>query len=551
MRANTKITTKKVKCPEGTPGSEYMTIHEIHMDETSIKNERILAEGVRVLNDSRVSGLNANDLIIGGSGSGKTGGVLFRLLMYPTCSMIVSDTKGRLYKMFANYLKEKGFKVKLLDFVRPEDSMAYNPFDYLGRDQNGKYLEKDVKKLAKIIMPVLDRKDPFWEKAGIRYITMIMAYVLDALPAEEQNLTSVIRLHQELVGGSGKEMLQEFAELHPDTLAARKYKEMCETDKAEKMWASILEFANEALDPFTYGEYDNIFGREDEIHLEDLGKEKTVLFINCSDNDTSFHVLSNVLNAQALQTLIMSADKNDDGKLPVPVRIILDDFSAGPQMDEFDNIISIIRSRDISVSVIIQSISQLRSRYGNEAADTIMNNCDHILYLSGHDITTAQYLAHYVDRTPGSILNKPREEAILITDGEKARFVKKLTPYPEDCLAVLRSVKPQETEKEADATKSSKEEGEAGKQLSTLETAIEIRRMMEYNKAHGTEVACEMPEEMVLASWQNDPYEGFWEEDYSLYDEDEISQFVPTEYTEEELIEMGIIHICKNESDEQ
>lgn len=399
--------------------------------------ERKLAEGVTVSNDTRLTGLNNNDLIIGGSGSGKTGGLIFNMLYNPSGSMIVSDTKGRLHKLFSEYLVGKGYKVKVLDFVRPDKSMAYNPFEYLDTDKDGNYLEKDIKKLAQILMPVLDQKDPFWEKAAIRYIVMLMAYVTDAYPREEQTLSSVVRLHEKMVGGKGKRMLAEWAELHPESFSARKYNQLCATDTAEKMWVSILEFANEALDPFSYKEYDNIFDREDELHIEELGKEKTVLFVNCSDNDSSFHILNNLLNAQALQTLIVSADNNEDGKLKVPVRIILDDFAAAPQISDFDNIISIIRSREISVSVIIQSISQLRSRYGGDSADTIINNCDHILYLSGHDPNTANYLSQYMDRTATSILNKSRDEAILIADGEKARFVKKLTPYPKECLAVI------------------------------------------------------------------------------------------------------------------
>lgn len=404
-------------------------------------NERILADGIKVSNNTRETGLNNNDLIIGGSGSGKTGGYIFQALLNPTGSYVVSDTKGQLQRIFGDYLQEKGYKVKVLDFVRPEKSVSYNPLDYVGYGKHNQYSEKEVKKLANIIMPKLDDKDPFWEKAATRYLCMIIGYVLEALPENQHNFKEVVAFHQEMLGGRGRELIQQWAELHPGKFSSRMFKSMRESYNAEKMWYSIMEFANEALDPFSYKEYNHIFGESHGISISEISHEKTVLFINCSDNDTSFHVLSHVFFAQALQQLLSEADSKDDGRLDIPVRIIMDDFAAGPRIEDFDNIISVIRSRDISVSVIIQSISQLRSKYSKEMGNTIINNCDHILYLSGHDPETADYISKYIDKKPGTVLTLPRENAVLITDGEKARVVTKIKPYAVDVRSLIKKEK--------------------------------------------------------------------------------------------------------------
>lgn len=415
--------------------------------------ERLFAEGVSVSNDSRQTGLNNNDLIIGSSSSGKTGTYIFQMLLNPHGSYIVSDTKGRLCRLFGDYLKAKGYKVSVLDFVRPSQSIAYNPLSYIGRKEDGSLIEKDVKKLASDIVPSLDKEEPFWEKAAMRYITMLIAYVLEALPENHHCMSSVVRFHEAFNEGKGRILLEEWAECHPDSLAARKYSEMSETHTAEKMWLSIMEFANESLDPFSYKEYEPIFGIHEGIDFASLGDEKTVLFINSSDNDTSFHILSNILFSQALQNLIEKADMTEDGRLPVPVRLIMDDFASGPMIRDFDNVISVIRSRDISVSIIIQSISQLWTKYSEHMGTTIINNCDHILYLAGHDLQTARYMSAYIDRTPNTVLNLPRQSAVFIEDGAKARIVTKLTPYSVDVKSLLEKLERAEGISSSDSDK--------------------------------------------------------------------------------------------------
>lgn len=393
--------------------------------------ERIFAPGVFVSNDTRQTGLNNNDLVIGGSGSGKTGGYIYHLLLNPYGSMIVSDTKGLLHRIFAGHLKSRGYKVHVLDFVNPEKSIGYNPLSYIRRNDLDEPNEADIKKLATAIMPKLDSYDPFWEKAATRYISILIGFVLEDASKEDQTMDSICMIHQQMQMKRGRRIFEEWAVKHPDSYAARKYKQMMQSMQAEKMWSSIMEFVNEALDVFDYREYYPIWSGEESVDIARMGHEKTVLFVNSSDNDTSMHAVCDVFNTQAMQILIAEADQMEDGRLPVPCRLILDDFAAAARIENFDNLISIIRSREISVSIIIQSLSQIRHMYSEQQANTILNNCAHVLYLAGKDPDTMRYIADYLNQTVHSVLKLPKDKAVYIEEGKLAQIVPKLIPYRE------------------------------------------------------------------------------------------------------------------------
>ena len=150
-------------------------------------NVRFLAENITVSNDTRVTGLNNNDLIIGSSGSGKTGGYVIPNIQNISGSLIVTDTKGRLSKMFTGTLKIKGYKVFTLDFVNPMNSCGYNPLMVIRRKPNGKYREQDILSLASAIMPLLDKEEPFWEKAASGYIAFLIAFCLETCKVQKNN----------------------------------------------------------------------------------------------------------------------------------------------------------------------------------------------------------------------------------------------------------------------------------------------------------------------------------------------------------------------------
>ena len=390
---------------------------------------RMLAQGVEVSNDTRLTGLNNNDLIVGSSGCGKTGGYVVPGIQHIDGSLVVSDTKGQLERRFGKGLREKGYEVYTLDLVNPMRSCCYNPMAYIRKYRDGSFREQDILSLARLLCPLEDHSEPIWELSAANYIAFLISYCLETESLPGRNLLRVYELHRQFSQADGDLQFLEWINAHPDTFAARKYSELMANRPADKMWASIEGFVNTKLEPYSFREAKYLFCRGRNSDIKSLGRRKTVLFLNVSDTDRTFDRISDVFYAQALQVLCAEADSNPEGRLRVPVRLILDDFAASARIPNFDKIISVIRSRDISVSLIIQSLSQLESIYSVPVSRTILNNCDHILFMGNRDFETARYIGNCAGKTPETILSMPRDKAYLVSTGEKARLVTKIKPY--------------------------------------------------------------------------------------------------------------------------
>ncbi|MCR5597012.1 MAG: type IV secretory system conjugative DNA transfer family protein [Lachnospiraceae bacterium] len=451
--------------------------------------KRCLAKGIYVTNDTRISGLNNNDLVIAGSGAGKTGSVVYtQLKTLSDSSLIVADSKNMLHMMFKEELENKGYKVRVLDFVNPEQSCMYNPLDYVRKNSDGSYNEIDIMKISRALIPTLDKDEPFWEIQGRAVLDFFISYTLAALPEEDHNIYTVCRLYRAFTRDMGESAFIDWIENHQGTFTANRYSQIKNMQTADKMWSSILGFVNVALYPFDVASLHHIFdpnmyknAEEDEnvfdeylmddfdyeeeeysfedvgfeyasdfctpetpteenekagncdvreeLSIDSLGKEKTVVFLNISDTDHSLDSLVNLFYTQALQTLVSEADKNDNGQLTVPCRIIFDDFAAGTIIPDFDKVISVIRSRDIWVTISIQSLSQLESLYSYAQSLTIQNNCDHIVYLGSNDISSAEFIGTRAGKVPEEILAMDRTKEYFIEGGKKAMLVDKVPPY--------------------------------------------------------------------------------------------------------------------------
>ncbi len=390
---------------------------------------RILAEGVKVSNNTRATGLNNNDLIIGSSGAGKTGGYVIPNIQCTEGSLVVSDTKGQLYRRFGEKLRKEGYEVQVLDLVNPENSCRYNPLAHIRRYKDGSFREQDVLSLAQaLVQSTADKTEPIWHLSARAYLAFLICYCLEDLPEDEQNLPAICELNHAFSRPNGDVPFVNWIIDHPDSFVAKKYYEIRANQKADKMWSSILGFVNVALEPFEFKEARHIFGPGKGIDIRDLGRKKTVLFLNVSDTDRTFDAMVNIFYTQALQNLCQVADDEEEGRLKVPVRIIMDDFATSARIEDFDKIISVIRSRDISVSLILQSMTQIRSMYG-DAANTIVDNCDHLLYLGSQNLETAEFIGTRALKTPENILCMPKESAYLLEKGKKAVMVKKIRPY--------------------------------------------------------------------------------------------------------------------------
>ena len=399
----------------------------------NIKTKRILAKNVLVSNDTWVTGRNNNDLLVGPSGSGKTRGYVVPNLLHAQDSLIVADTKGNLYRLYGEHLRKKGYTVMYMDFTEVAYTpWGYNPLAYIRKSRdvelhrNGDYYsEQDVKKVAQAICPRTNSKEPFWDEAAQMYLEAIILFVLNLLPQEQHNLYEVYSFLSKMGTPALENMIEEECTAHPDSAFARKIGMIRQNAVADRMDASIKGILAQHLDVVTYSGVKRMFCMKQQVDMDAFLKDKTALFLSVSDSDRSQDALINLFYTQALQYLITAADRQLDSRLPIPVRFILDDFSTNTVIPNFDNIISVIRSREIYVSIVIQSLSQLEGLYGHAKAQTIINNCDHCLYLGGTDTQTARYFAEKFNCQVSTVLNLPLDTMFLFERGSEPRRVQK------------------------------------------------------------------------------------------------------------------------------
>lgn len=388
---------------------------------------RILAKNQMMNNDTRITGLNNNDLIIGPSGAGKTRNYVKPNIMQCNESMIIADTKGNLIQEMGVFLEENGYQVISINFKNLEGSYGYNPFDFIRYNKKKKkYVEQDIITMATSLVPITGKKEPFWECAAKQYLTCLIAYVLECLPKREHTMKYVYELFTEMYTDNFDKMLMELEIINPKSFALQTYKQFRDNKKADKMDASIRGILSEKFNGLLFDEAMKMYTNKTKINFKDMGKEKTAVFLTISDTDRSMDRLVGLFYTQALQELCNSADMDYcDYRLPIPVRFIMDDFATNAYIPDFDNIISVIRSREIYVSLMLQSISQLEGIYGKAKATTIINNCDNCLYFGGQDVETARYIGIKANKTMSTILNMSLSEAYLFTRGQEPQKVEK------------------------------------------------------------------------------------------------------------------------------
>lgn len=402
----------------------------------SNRQYRILGDGAFISNDDLNSGFNNNDLIVGGSGTGKTGGYVIPNIMCGYGNMVITDTKSRLIRLLGPELRKMGYDISVIDLVNPELSDAYNPLDYIRKyvkDGKEEYRNKDIVSLARAMMPARSKHDPFWEDSARTVLSFLLSFTLEALHDEDHHIGTVVELYRLLTGTRNIEKFESWCIAHPDSFAAKKYGMFSGCVSVDRTWACICQFLAEGLDLFDFKEMDLIFGKSGrkrkQLRISDLWEKKKVVFLNISDTDRYADKIANLLYTQFFQQLCLEADTRRKGRLDIPVRFILDDFAANVYIEDFDKLISVLRSRNISVSVIVQSLTQLQSMYSKEQADTIITNCDHLLYLGGQDIETANYIGYRSNKTVEHVLLMPPGKAYLIERGSLGKMIDRVTPY--------------------------------------------------------------------------------------------------------------------------
>ncbi len=401
------------------------------------KTVRCFGAGIKVGSNSRLTHLNNNDLVVGVSGGGKTGSYVIPYIMNSDESFIVADTKSNLYSMCKDDLERRGYKVYNIDLINPANGEGYDPLRFIGKiKRNGVevYNDKEILSITNTLIPQLDAKDPFWSEQARQFTSCLISYVLECFDEEDKNLATVLDVFNystaNLISERKIPFLEELCVNKPESLAARRYAMIKGSFSADKTWSSVIMFVETPLSVFEFDAAREMVTKPSTFRFENMGFEKTAVFLNVSDSDRSLDRLINVFYTQAFQTLLKTADKQPNSRLKIPVRIVLDDFATNCKIEDFDKIISVIRSRDISTSIILQSISQLDAGYGEANRKTIVNNCDNVLYLGGMDYDTIHFIAQRANISPIEVMGLGLDKAFFIQRGMTyAKKVDKLPPY--------------------------------------------------------------------------------------------------------------------------
>ena len=375
------------------------------------ENNVILTETERLMMSGRPKqpkyARNKNILVIGGSGSGKTRFFVKPNLMQMHSSYVVTDPKGTVLVECGKMLLKNGYKVKVLNTINFKKSMHYNPFAYIRS-------EKDILKLVNTI--ILNTKgegqqsgEDFWVKAEKLYYTALIGYIWYECVEEEQNFTTLLDMINASEAREDDEefknpvdlMFDELEEREPDHFAVKQYKKY--KLAAGKTAKSILISCGARLAPFDIKELRDLTSY-DELELDMLGDEKTALFVIISDTDDTFNFIVSIMYTQLFNLLCDRADDVYNGRLPIHVRCLLDEFANIGQIPKFEKLIATIRSREISASIILQSKSQLKAIY-KDNADTIEGNCDTTLFLGGKEKTTLKELAEVLGKETIDLYN--------------------------------------------------------------------------------------------------------------------------------------------------
>lgn len=412
----------------------------------------ILTKRVSIGLDGYKHRRNLNILVVGGSGSGKTRFFCKPGIMSVNCSYLIVDPKGEMLRSTGYLLKEEGYDVKVFDLIHPRQSDGYNPFTYIRDDPDVlKLMDNLVKNTTP---PKGASNDPFWEKAEIALDSALMLYLLYEAPVEEQNFEMLMFMlecarvmeEDEQYQSPLDLLFQTLEERDPSHIAVREYKVYKQA--AGKTAKSILVTASVRLAAFIFPQYAAMM-QTDEMDFASLGERKRAIFCVIPVNDGSMNYLVSMLMTQCFQQLYLRADERYNGRLPVPVRVIQDEWANVAQPDSYPKVLATCRSYNIGINIIVQNIQSIKALYKDEW-EGIIGNCDTLLFLGGgNEPTSLEFVSKLLGKetvhtrtrgqtkgrsgsssvnyqqtgrdlmTPDEIRMLPADDALLFIRGEK------------------------------------------------------------------------------------------------------------------------------------
>lgn len=355
----------------------------------------ILTQNTRIGLDGRKHRRNLNIMVVGGSGAGKTRFFAKPNIMQANTSFVVLDPKGEILRDTGGLLEKQGYDIKVLDLINTEKSYGFNPFVYLRSD-------KDVLRLVSNLIRNTTPKgaqsnDPFWERAETALLEALILYLVNEAPPEEKNFPMVMEMinaaevkeEDEEYASVLDELFERLAMNDPEHLAVKQYHIF--KLAAGKTAKSILISLGVRLEKFNLPQIASVVNH-DELDIPSLGERKTALFAIIPDNDSSLNFIIGMMYSSIFQELYYIADHVHGGRLPMHVHCVMDEFANGALPDEFDKLLATMRSREISVSIIIQNIAQLKALFEKQW-ESIIGNCDEFLYLGGNEDSTHELVS--------------------------------------------------------------------------------------------------------------------------------------------------------------
>ena len=362
---------------------------------------KLMTQNVSIGLNAKKHRRNLNTLVCGGSCAGKTRFYCKPNLMQANTSFVILDPKGEIVRDVGKLLEAKGYEIKVLDLISMEKSHCYNPFVYLRSDND---IQRLVTNLFKSTTPKGSQSnDPFWDTAASMLLLALVFYLHYEAPEDEQNFAMVMEMlragaiedEEEPRPSPLDNLFSELEYENPEHIALKYYHSYhsgsAKTLKSIQITlaARLEKFNLESLAALT---------TTDELELETLGEKKTALFALIPDNDTSFNFLVSLLYTQLFQQLFYSADHIHGGSLPIPVHFLMDEFANVSLPDDFDKILSVMRSRSVSVSIILQNLAQLKALFEKQW-ESIVGNCDEFLYLGGNEQSTHKYVSELLGKS--------------------------------------------------------------------------------------------------------------------------------------------------------
>ena len=369
--------------------------------QTPKSENKLMTQNVSIGLNAKKHRRNLNTLVCGGSGAGKTRFYCKPNLMQCNSSFVILDPKGEIVRDVGKLLEAKGYEIKVLDLISMEKSHCYNPFVYLRSDND---IQRLVTNLFKSTTPKGSQSnDPFWDTAASMLLLALVFYLHYEAPEDEQNFTMVMEMlragaiedEEEPRPSPLDNLFSELEYENPDHIALKYYHSY--HSGSAKTLKSIQITLAARLEKFNLESLASLTST-DELELETLGEKKTALFALIPDNDTSFNFLVSILYTQLFQQLFYSADHIHGGSLPIPVHFLMDEFANVSLPDDFDKILSVMRSRGVSVSIILQNLAQLKALFEKQW-ESIVGNCDEFLYLGGNEQSTHKYVSELLGKS--------------------------------------------------------------------------------------------------------------------------------------------------------